>query len=539
MAALIIALRKTGDDPDLTEQVLHAMEFVLVTPRARRPFCKALGHLDVLNSMERFTMSTTVLRACRTLAGAMCITQNFTEQDLSDSEEEEALEEDDDELLIRAGGSTATRDQLKKEREEKKKRKKEEGPMRRKPSFRMRLDLAEQGAVDKLCNHLEVFSEHLDVLEAVLGSIRNLILDLPGMKNMGLKQTVGSKAALLVRTVSLWVDRPETRREAMRFTALMFTLLASLALNSDAAIMLHRQQAAEKALEWMSMYHHDAPVQCTGCAFLKNFAGSLLRVRAEIVECGGVRQISEILQRFLKNPQVIQEAIRALHNFAMADGCGEEAAENLVVRRTLTAVHEHNHDVQLNAVGFALLWNISTTNIVASAIVVQDGVKSALRAITSFHDEPQVIGNCGGLLRNLLAGEHKEVVSHTISKSGMNSYCLLRDSLYRHSYSALVAEQLLGCLSNIAIMKGEHLDILANEMMTPKEADSLLNLLEALADQPAVQYQGFSLIARLVSYDRSRKRAFNIIVPHALMMLVVFRNSPVVDMIEACMEEVG
>lgn len=535
MRALIVALRKTGDDQDLTDDVLHAIELVMITPKAQKPFCKAGGHLDVLNAMERFHSESTVLQACRALAGALCVYTEFEEPELTDDEvsDDDAFEE-----KLRKDNPNITDEQVKKDRETRKRKRKDEAPLRKRPSLRMRLELSEQNAIEKLCKHMETFGDHLDVLEAVFGAIRNLIIDLPGMKLLShMKPAVGDKAAIILGIVGAYVGKMSNRKGIVRFVALAFTLLASLSLNAEASTMLHRQGAAEKALDWMKEYSSEPAVQTAGCAFLKNFAASLLRIRAELVEAGAVGQLADLLDYYLDNRSVLEEALRALHNFAMADGCGEEAAENRLVRRTFRALDKHIDDAALHHVAFSLLWNISTTNLVASAIYHQDGVRISLEAIERFITVPKVVGSVGGMLRNLLAGEFAELIAEVITSG--QSLGHIRDAVAKHPRNPVVAEQLLGCLANIAILKGVHLTILAREMMTQKEVDILLTVLESLSDSAAVQFQGYSLISRLVAYDREMKPVFNVVVPHALQMLVTHRNTPVVDMVEACLEEVG
>jgi len=270
---------------------------------------------------------------------------------------------------------------------------------------------------------------------------------------------------------------------------------------------------------------------------LKNFAAAQLRIRQSIVEAGGVGQIADLLVRFRGNKDVAEESLRALHNFAMADGCGEEAAEHLLVRRCLNVLEVHRKSPVINANAFALLWNISTTNIINSAIYAQEGVQRCKKAMVKFADRGEVVGNVGGVLRNLLAGDNGSDSASILSAE--RGFETIRAALYKHRENPFVAEQLLAVLSNISILAGEHLELLANEMMVAREVDRLLTILEEHVRIAAVQYQGFALISRLVAYNREMKPVFNTVVPHALQMLVTHRNTPVVDMVEAVLEEIG
>lgn len=269
-------------------------------------------------------------------------------------------------------------EKLRVEREEKKKKR---GP--KIPSLTMRLELLEQSAVEKLCTMIETFPDHLAVNEAAVGALRNLIIDIP-YAPPALKPEAGDRSVILLKSVTKWAADTHHKKSASRYVALVLSLFCSLALNIKAATVLHRQGAAEKALEWMKQYHGDADVQATGCSFIKNFAASQLRVRQNIVEIGGVADIADLLDRFVRNVPVLEEALRALHNLAMADGCGVEAAENLLVRRIFRVMDTNKAEKNMNAVAFALLWNISTTNIVSKAIVSQGGIPRVLSGMRKF-----------------------------------------------------------------------------------------------------------------------------------------------------------
>lgn len=543
MRGLIHGLTATGDDSDLTDHILHAMELVLISPRATRPFCQAKGHLEVLNAMERFHNDNTALRACRTLAGALCQHEGFEEEELSESEaEQEKNEEEDDEEIQLHTLSKKELKELQKEREklkekkekEKERKRNEQGP--RVPSLRMRLQLLELSAVEKLFQTMETFKESLAVNEAVVGALRNLVMDIPNAPP-ALKPEAGDRSDMLLKCTARWSSDYANRRQAVRFVGLVLTLMCSLALNSKAATVLHRHGAGEKALEWMNMYSNDPVVQCAGCSFLKNFAASQLRIRQTIVEIGGVGQIADLLDRFIKNEDVLEEALRALHNLAMADGCGVEAAENLLVRRAFKVMDMHRTVPALNAVGFALLWNISTNNIVNMAIIAQDGIARSLTSIRKFPDTPNVIGSVGGMLRNLLAGDKGEEVARRLKNE--RGFLTMREALYKHRDHPMVVEQLLAVFSNVCVLAGIFLQMMVDEFMNKQEAKRLQTIMEIHAKSSPIQFQAFSLVGRLVAFNRELKPCFNPIVPHALQMLMAHRNTPVVDMVESVLEEIG
>lgn len=422
-------------------------------------------------------------------------------------------------------------ERLKKEAEQKKK---ERGP--RIPSLVMRLQLLEQSAIEKLMNVIENFEDNLAVNEAAVGAMRNLVIDMP-FAPPALKPEAGDRSMVLIKVTEKWVAKHEHRKQSARFVALMLHMLCSLALNVKAATVLHRQHAEDKALEWMKTYHGEPAVQAAACSFIKNFSASQLRIRQNIVEIGGVATIADLLDRFQKNVHVLEEALRALHNLAMADGCGVEAAENLLVRRIFKVMDIHRSEGNLNAVAFALLWNISTTNIVAKAIVAQEGVDRALAGIRKFGDVPHVIGSVGGLVRNLIAGDQAEEVADEIyEKRGFKS---MREALFTHREHPMPCEQLLAVFSNVTILAGRFLEYMSKEFMTHEEAKKLLTIFEKHYKSAPIQYQGFSLVGRLVAYNRELKPCFNPVIPHALAMLQQHRNSPVVDMVESVLEEIG
>lgn len=404
------------------------------------------------------------------------------------------------------------------------------------PSLCMRLQLLEQSAVEKLCNTIESFSDHLAINEAVIGALRNLVIDMP-FAPPALKPECGDRSIILLKATKKWIEDVSMRKQASRFVALMLSLLTSLALNIKAATVLHRQGCAEKALEWMKVYSSDMGVQQAGCSFIKNFAASQLRIRQELVEIGAVGDTADLLDRFIKNIAVLEEALRALHNLAMGDGCGVEAAENFLVRRVFRVMDTHRSEQNLNAVCFALLWNISTTNIVSRAIIVQGGVPRALNGIRKFNDVSHVIGSVGGMARNLIAGDQGEEVADLMNKD--RGFKSMREALFKHRQHPLAVEQLLAVFSNVTVLAGRFLEMMAKEFMTHEEAKRLLAILEMHIKNAPIQYQGFSFVGRLVAYERNLKPCFNLLIPHALAMLQQHRNSPVVDMVESMLEEIG
>jgi len=566
MRALIRALKSAGDDTDLMENFLHAVELVLISPVAAKPFCESKGHIEVIGIIERFPNQwSTMLRCCRVLAAAMVLHRGYVEDELADSDEEE---QDNSEYLgspksgsprssvredpsargdsPRAGSprvrSSKSAKQIEIERQEEKERVKKlkaaQGP--RIASLRMRLELLNQSVVEKLCNGITTFKDNLGVLEAIVGALRNLVMDIPGVESellKALKPETGDRSDSILKVTLTYVRDAALRHQSARFVSLVLSLFCSLSLNVKATSVLHRQTAGEKALDWMQLYSHDDGVQVAGCAFLKNFAASQLRIRQYLVEIGAVGQIADLLESFLNSTDVLEEAMRTLHNLAMADGCGVDAAENFLPRRVFKVLDTHKDIATLNAVGFALLWNVSTTNLVNKAIVVQNGVQRSVSAVRRFPNAPGTIGSIAGMLRNLLAGDDAEEVSHKIHKEG--GYKTLREALFKHRDHPMMVEQIFAVFSNVCILCGAHLDFMCSEFMSAEEAKRTKQVLELHPKAAPVQYQGFAMIGRLVAYDLVRKPCFNIIIPHALMMLTYHRNTPVVDMVESVLEEIG
>eukprot|EP00913_Durusdinium_trenchii_P024379 g22888.t1 len=310
------ALKLTGDNAEITELILQALEALLLVPQALTPFGRRKGHLEVLQVLDRTLFDvavaiarpedTTVHMVFRTLAAALSHT-NLKDMEMEKGEEPAPSgSEELWELMAKAPGTT------------------------------IRNDLMDRGIIQKVIDALQKFEEYTIAIEAGAGVLMNEI-----------------------------------------------------------ALLLHRKQAASKALEYLKAYWDVPTVQASGCAFLSNLANSKLRIREAgltALRLHGSKHQALIVQsmcKALKDLAPAEAAVQILRTYKLLDLVFEAADEHLeephvmeakelnrkgTTQRALQVLQRHRAHHEVCRCGAGLLRNLFAAPLRASG---EGGAKAA------------------------------------------------------------------------------------------------------------------------------------------------------------------
>jgi len=423
--SLVKALKLTANNFKLTEQILQALECVLITADSLPAFCIAGGPHEVMHVFQRFYSESTAIRALRTLATALSHTtepsskdggKNFGIQDLADQGQEEDPEKE-----------------FQRQQREK---------MRTIPCNQMRGDLMEQGAVQRVFDTMQSYGQNVEVIEAGAGLLLNLVLETSGRvkdeKHLIRKGDVGMKGDVFLRMIASVIYNPNflvdpaIKASGAGFTATLFNLLAACAINPAPSLMLYREQAAERALEYMEAYI-DAPlVQAAGCAFIGNFANAAFRIREAVLDVGTISQISELLKRYQDDSRVVEAACKALTDIATAEGASRDLRKAHTLRLCFAAMDTHVDNPKVMAAGIGLLWSMAVAPRLSQALLEEGIISRSLSILQRHMNNAKVVASVGGLLRNLLTpgtvGLRASTQFH--DENGMR---FILDALWMHS----------------------------------------------------------------------------------------------------------
>ncbi|CAJ1439618.1 unnamed protein product [Effrenium voratum] len=407
---LLASLKLAGTNAQVTEQVLEALEAILLIPQALAAFGQHGGHLEVLKVLDRFSSDTTVLLAFRTLAAALSHTK-LKEMVDGDSTEDLAY-------LITSSAERETQLEYWKQ-------------MGKSPGSLIRQDLLDAGLIQKVIDALQQFDQYTIAIEAGAGVLMNLTLEVQEVdqdeKHLQRKLDVGMACHGCLEIIG----HLSGQRNTAGFASNMFRLLAAVSLHEEIALLLHRKQAAKTALEYLQAYEEEPVVQAAGCAFLGNLANAKLHIREGIVEVGVLDFLIALLVRKRSVALVVQSACKALKELSPAEAALGILKRFPIVDNVFQAADPHLAEADVMAASLALLWMLSAidTNY-AEELNKKQTTTRVLQVLRTHRAHHEVCRCCGGLLRNLFSAPLSAQASEEcLAAEGLR---LLLDALWTH-----------------------------------------------------------------------------------------------------------
>ncbi|CAJ1349374.1 unnamed protein product [Effrenium voratum] len=435
---LTASLKLAGTNAQVTEQVLEALEAILLIPQALAAFGQHGGHLEVLKVLDRFSSDTTVLLAFRTLAAALSHTK-LKEMVDGDSTEDLAY-------LITSSAERETQLEYWKQ-------------MGKSPGSLIRQDLLDAGLIQKVIDALQQFDQYTIAIEAGAGVLMNLTLEVQEVdqdeKHLQRKLDVGMACHGCLEIIG----HLSGQRNTAGFASNMFRLLAAVSLHEEIALLLHRKQAAKTALEYLQAYEEEPVVQAAGCAFLGNLANAKLHIREGIVEVGVLDFLIALLVRKRSVALVVQSACKALKELSPAEAALGILKRFPIVDNVFQAADPHLAEAHLGETDQSELLGMGALiaaalhihgNLVASGCESSDAVMMLSAIDTNYAEElnkkqtttrvlqvlrthrahHEVCRCCGGLLRNLFSAPLSAQASEEcLAAEGLR---LLLDALWTH-----------------------------------------------------------------------------------------------------------
>lgn len=400
---LVSALKLTGDNAEITELILQALEALLLVPQALTPFGRRKGHLEVLQVLDRFAEDTTVHMVFRTLAAALSHT-NLKDMEMEKGEEPAPSgSEELWELMAKAPGTT------------------------------IRNDLMDRGIIQKVIDALQKFEEYTIAIEAGAGVLMNVALEVKerdeDATNLQRKLDVGLACHKCLTIIGHLATSAE-KMQSTGFVSNLFRLLAAVALHEEIALLLHRKQAASKALEYLKAYWDVPTVQASGCAFLSNLANSKLRIREAIVGVGTLEYLIDQLKGSKHQALIVQSMCKALKDLAPAEAAVQILRTYKLLDLVFEAADEHLEEPHVMEASLALLWTLSAIHRYAEELNRKGTTQRALQVLQR-HRAHHEVCRCGaGLLRNLFAAPLSAKAADDCLASG--GVRLLLEALWQH-----------------------------------------------------------------------------------------------------------
>ncbi|CAE7249893.1 unnamed protein product, partial [Symbiodinium sp. KB8] len=322
---LVRALKLTGDKIDITQQILQALASILIIPEALTPFGLRGGHLEVLKVVDRLPSDGTLLLAFRTLAAALSHTKlkDLKDQNLAAimAQELEEQEDDDNPMSAAEKENLISQWQL----------------MSDAPGSQIRIDLTDAQIIRKVVN-------------AAAGVLLNLALEVhekleKDEYHLNRKLEVGLECHKCLTIIGhLAAERSESNAG---FAANMFYLLAAVSLNEEVSLLLYREQAAARSLQYMKAYKNQPRVQAAGAAFLSNLAKTKLRIREAVVEVGCIEYLLSLLSACKDDATVVSATARVLKDLLPAQAAYEIVRKHDIINLIFEAVDQHVDNARL------------------------------------------------------------------------------------------------------------------------------------------------------------------------------------------------
>ena len=403
---LVSALKLTGDNSEITELILEALEALLLIPQVLTPFGRRGGHLEVLKVLDRFTTDTTVLMAFRTLAAALSHTNLKAMLETEKADGDKDVKSHSEEYWERMGKA---------------------------PGTSIRSDLMENGLVKKVIDALQKFEEYTIAIEAGAGVLMNVALEVQEReedgKHLQRKLDVGLACHNCLTIIGHLATSPE-KMKSTGFVSNMFRLLAAVCLHEDIALLLHRKQAATKTLEYLKAFRAEPSIQASGCAFLGNLANSKLRIREAIVGVGSLEYLINELKSSKYDGMVVQSMCKALKDLSPAEAAIDTLRRYNIVDLVFEAADLHLSEATVMEASLAFLWTLSAIHRYAEELNRKDTTNRALEVLRRHRAHHEVCRCCGGLLRNLFAAPLSvKAADDCLAAGGLR---LLLDALWQH-----------------------------------------------------------------------------------------------------------
>lgn len=418
---LVRALKLTGDKIDITQQILQALASILIIPEALTPFGLRGGHLEVLKVVDRLPSDGTLLLAFRTLAAALSHTKlkDLKDQNLAAimAQELEEQEDDDNPMSAAEKENLISQWQL----------------MSDAPGSQIRIDLMDAQIIRKVVNALRKFHEYSTAIEAAAGVLLNLALEVhekleKDEYHLNRKLEVGLECHKCLTIIGhLAAERSESNAG---FAANMFYLLAAVSLNEEVSLLLYREQAAARSLQYMKAYKNQPRVQAAGAAFLSNLAKTKLRIREAVVEVGCIEYLLSLLSACKDDATVVSATARVLKDLLPAQAAYEIVRKHDIINLIFEAVDQHVDNADAMGASMNLLWTLSALSGYAEQLNRTDTTVRALQALRLHRMHHEVCRCCGGLLRNLLSAPLNQQAAATCVDGG--GLRLLLTTLWHH-----------------------------------------------------------------------------------------------------------
>eukprot|EP00930_Biecheleria_cincta_P042448 TRINITY_DN2920_c0_g1_i1.p1 TRINITY_DN2920_c0_g1~~TRINITY_DN2920_c0_g1_i1.p1 ORF type:complete len:2017 (-),score=451.02 TRINITY_DN2920_c0_g1_i1:62-6112(-) len=400
VGSLVKVLKLTGSNFELTDNILQTLTCVLVSRDSLPPFAMAGGHLQSLEVLSRFFSEKTALAALQVMASAL---GHLHEPDDKLNKESLKYHGAGVEMSLvdqdQADGEEVDRELIKKQMEK----------LRTMPGTQMRKELLEQGIIPKIFDTMETFEKGMSVLEAAAGCLLNLVLEVHHYKRFDDKHAerktdVGMKCDVFLRMlgkVSYDSGDKQTRDRATGLMATILRLLAAVTSQPAAANALYKEQAGERALEYMKSFIDEPRVQTAGCAFIGNFCAAKFKIRKAVVEVGAIRQISDLLETYREDESVVEAACMLLKYLCSTEGIAEETERAQAVPRCFDVMEHHRGHPKVMTACLGLFWSLALQDDFAEELLRQEIVHKTLNIMSTNIADAKVMAAGGGLLRNL------------------------------------------------------------------------------------------------------------------------------------------
>eukprot|EP00933_Yihiella_yeosuensis_P066276 TRINITY_DN7047_c0_g2_i1.p1 TRINITY_DN7047_c0_g2~~TRINITY_DN7047_c0_g2_i1.p1 ORF type:complete len:1532 (-),score=327.28 TRINITY_DN7047_c0_g2_i1:331-4371(-) len=583
VSAMVKALKNKNIDFKLANQLLAALESMLMQLDALPYFCVAGGHNELLHVLVDFFSQDIQAQVLRTIAMALSHTKEpeTCKKTLEEMTTQlvEGDGDDDEDVDPESDFNQRLRERL-----------------RVMPCSQMRTDLIENNIWGKVIDAMTNF-ESPKICKAAVGIFRNLAvqvdnpLEAEGESKRHLDrkreaaQRVGVLCSMVPPTDEDWDE--ETRHDNAGFVANILSLCAACCLDHDSAVRLFKNQMVERAAEWMEEYSDEKQVQVAACEFIGNLSMAKLRLRQACVESGCIQDISDLLETHKRSADVVVAACKSLQCLAADDHAPRPLRHANTLEKCLTAMDEHIFDANVQAASVGLLWNLSLSARIMTEMVEKNVINRVLQCLFQHSGSTKVVTQVGGFVRNLVtdgtlgakvaklclaeggqrqlveclwlhccppeetpqdqqaAGQARAAKSRIartqVLKTGVNGEhtSKVRNLDWKATpASTSCAEQVFAALNNLCTHDANARAIAA-ELVDKDEFLELKLALEYTPMNAMIQFQGFCMVNKIMSIQKETRDGFRPMSDHVLLMSHSHRKTPVSDIGELVLEAIS